>query len=273
MTKIKEVLFPPGYVPRTVEQMVREENEKASTREDRNCMTFWFPKILAAGLPVPKTVFAAMPEAAQIDVWGMIDHKPDQKPEAWLAFVEDAKRTADEIGYPLFLRTGHTSGKHEWNRTCYVPARDVLREHIFSIIYFSECCGMFGELPWRTWAFREYLPINPIATAPHYEGMPICREFRFFAEDGKVLCRHPYWPREALERGACEITEAQIADMWALPDPAPLIEIAEAASKVCGGAWSVDLLETERGWFLTDMAMAQSSYHWPECPRLSTTEE
>lgn len=30
-------------------------------------------------------------------------------------------------------------------------------------------------------------------------------------------------------------------------------------------AWSVDVLETRRGWFVTDMAEAARSFHWPGC--------
>lgn len=268
MPTIKEILTPPGYIERSCEEMVRDENVKAAAREDRNCLSWWFPKIEAAGLPVPKTILLAMPEAAQVDVWGMIDREPDQKPEAWLAFVEEAKMAAAEIGYPLFLRTGHTSGKHEWDRTCFVPSADKLGEHIFSIIYFSECCGMFGELPWRTWAFRELLPTVPITHCPGYTNMPVCKEFRFFAEDGKVLCWHPYWPRFSLERGGAQISDEQF-EALSTPDDLPrLMAIAETASRVCGAAWSVDLLQTERGWFLTDMAEARTSYHWEDCPNI-----
>jgi hypothetical protein len=41
---------------------------------------------------------------------------------------------------------------------------------------------------------------------------------------------------------------------------------AKAAGCAVGGAWSVDILETKRGWFVTDMAEASKSFHWPECP-------
>jgi hypothetical protein len=41
---------------------------------------------------------------------------------------------------------------------------------------------------------------------------------------------------------------------------------AKAAGCAVGGAWSVDILETKRGWFVTDMAEAEKSFHWPECP-------
>ena len=37
-------------------------------------------------------------------------------------------------------------------------------------------------------------------------------------------------------------------------------ELASQAGKACGGQWSVDLLETDRGWYITDMAEAVKSY-------------
>jgi len=39
-----------------------------------------------------------------------------------------------------------------------------------------------------------------------------------------------------------------------------LHELASQAGKACGGQWSVDLLETDRGWYITDMAEAVKSY-------------
>ena len=39
-----------------------------------------------------------------------------------------------------------------------------------------------------------------------------------------------------------------------------------AGCAVGGGRWSVDVLETERGWFITDMAQAHVSHHWEGCP-------
>jgi hypothetical protein len=46
-----------------------------------------------------------------------------------------------------------------------------------------------------------------------------------------------------------------------------LTDLANAAGRAVGGAWSIDVLETRRGWYVTDMAEAASSWHeWPECP-------
>lgn len=270
---MKFVLPEPKF--KTTQEMVRAQNASAAEREDRNCMTFWFPRIEAAGLPVPKTRLLTMPEAAQVDAWTRIDN-PREMPEpvAWNAFVEGAKHAADEIGFPLFLRSGHTSGKHEWDRTCNVRDRDKLGAHIFGIIYFSELCGMFGELPWRTWALREMLPTKPVGRCTGYDNMPICREFRFFVEDGEVKCWHPYWPPVPLLDGRPEFTDwFRYADFADPGDDLPALkDIASRAGAACGGAWSVDLLETERGWYLTDMAEARSSFHWEGCPSVTARD-
>lgn len=234
---------------------------------DRNCMSFWFPKIEAVGMPVPRTKFLTMPKPAQMDVWKMIDNEKPEPDGSWSQFVTEAQAASDEIGYPLFLRTGHTSGKHDWEKTCHVLERDKLGQHIFSIIYFSECHGVFGELPWEIWALREFLPTKPIGICARYSNMPICREFRFFVDDGAVRCWHPYWPLFSLEEGRAQYNDdaPSYEDFCKPDDLAALTKIACAAGRAVGGSWSVDLLETERGWFLTDMAEANRSFHWPEC--------
>ena len=40
-----------------------------------------------------------------------------------------------------------------------------------------------------------------------------------------------------------------------------LTDLANAAGRAAGGAWSIDLLETRRGWMVTDMAEAANSWH------------
>jgi hypothetical protein len=46
-----------------------------------------------------------------------------------------------------------------------------------------------------------------------------------------------------------------------------LTELANAARQAVGGAWPIDVLETRCGWYVTDMAEAEKSWHeWPDCP-------
>ena len=80
----------------------------------------------------------------------------------------------------------------------------------------------------------------------------------------------PYWPLTALQDGEWEV-DADEATAYAelchvdYQDLMALKDIVSRAGVACGGAWSVDLLETERGWFLTDMAEAHKSFHWEGC--------
>lgn len=231
---------------------------------DKNCLTYWFPKIREAGLPVPLTHMASMPEDAAMDLWTKFDNKPcNGRFDAW---VEMLKPAAETIGFPLFLRSGHTSGKHEWKNTCFVPSVEQLGPHIAQICYFSECMSMGGELSWSKWALREFLPTEPVGICPGYDDMPICKEFRFFVDGGQVKCFHPYWPVLSLVRGGAAISIEAYADLCEIDDDYDeLIDLAEKAGRAVGGAWSIDFLHTKRGWILTDMALAQQSWHWEGC--------
>jgi hypothetical protein len=231
---------------------------------DPNALSYWLPLLEAADLPMPKTVILTMPEDAQRDVWELLEGAPGNG-VAIKAFAEDVANAVYAFGYPAFLRTDHTSGKHGWERTCFLQRREDAASHIAAIAEYSELAGMLG-LPWDTWAVRELLPTIPVGMCTGYGNMPICREFRFFVEDGAVKCWHPYWPLDSLEEGGAEGVDYDA--LCKLPDDVNLHDLAIRASNAVPGAWSVDILETKRGWFITDMAEAGKSYHWPSCERL-----
>jgi hypothetical protein len=229
---------------------------------DITALSYWFPKLEAAGIPVPKTRILGMSEAAMEDIWAAFDGK--EGPGAVRDFGEQIAVIGDEMGWPVFLRTDHTSAKHHWNEACFVAKREDVLSHIFQIAEFSELCSFMG-LPWKNWAVREFLPTKPLAIAPRYSDMPVCREFRFFVTDGEVQCWHPYWPLDSLEQGGVVNAEAIYAEMCRCENEAALIALAEAAGRAVPGSWSIDILDTARGWFVTDMAEAEKSFHWSGC--------
>lgn len=177
------------------------------SENSRNCLTTWFPILVKAGLPVPKT---AIVDAG--DDWhkmlGIADG-PTQFPKEHGEAMAIVDRVAEGIrgqasfvgGYPLFLRTSHFSGKHNWNKTCFVPDADSVLGHVCELVVTSEMFGMMGELPWRYWAVREMLPTDAIAKLPAYGDFPLVREVRAFVGGGKILCRHPYWISGSLRQG------------------------------------------------------------------------
>lgn len=236
-----------------------------SANVDRTALSHWFPVVYGAGLPVPNTIIVDMPKDAYEAAIASFDGEERGDMTAFATSVDEAAR---EVGYPAFLRTDHTSGKHGWADNCHLPDAASIPSRVMGIVEYSEMAGFMG-LPWGRWAVREMLPTKPVGVCEYFGHMPICREFRFFVQDGDVVCRHPYWPLEALEQGGaiypgdfdydafCRLSDEEDAE---------LTRIAQIAGKELGGAWSVDLLETERGWFLTDMAEAHKSFHWAGCP-------
>lgn len=254
-----------------------------------NCISHWFPKLQAAGVPVPRTELVHTDE--DLDLNFLLE---GETPDGWDEFIAELKAAVERIGGPqVFLRTGQTSGKHEWSRTCFLEVgKGSIEHHVGALVEWSALVDMLG-LPTNVWAVREFLPTTPIITCPAYHGFPVCREFRAFVQDGKVQCVHPYWPRKSLEEGfpnkpircekkpnedtflALEDSERDLpADFDQMyerlcdlgtEDRIQVFALARKAGAALGGYWSVDLLETQRGWYVTDCATGKESFHWPEC--------
>lgn len=267
------------------EEAMRANEEKRLVREDKTCLSYWFPKVEAAGLLVPKTRIVSFTDYDTArGMFRIIDGSPLDS--AALAFMMRLTEAVVEIGCPCFLRTGQTSGKHSWKDTCYLKSPGNLLQHVGNLIEFSECADFMG-LAWNVWAVRELLPTLPVCTLPRYGDMPLCREFRCFVHGGTLLCIHPYWPRRSVEEGFPWKLDGKTDDVWGMPDEHELpsdfdaiyervssigyeaqeevIRLATRAGSAVGGRWSVDILDTSRGWCVTDMAEMDKSWHWPEC--------
>lgn len=203
--------------------------------------------------------------AATNDLLGLLDGKLGPLAEQIIDWIG---LQADEIGYPCFLRTGHTAGKHEWIETCYLTTREHIPLHVYRLVEYSVLADMFG-LPLTTWVVRELIETEPLFHAFRGE-MPITREFRVFTGkyDGDVIgAIQPYWPVNAIE-GAGDfstwIKPLKKASMISTDEAIKLHSTAENARLVIGGGeWSVDFLQDKHGeWWLTDMAPAEISYRW-----------
>jgi hypothetical protein len=185
---------------------------------DPNCLSYWFPKIEAAGLPVPRTEIVT----TDVILFGVL---MGEQPKGYDGFLVELRQAVERIG-----------------------------------------------LSTNIWAIREFLPVKLLAVLPRYGNMPAVREWRCFVRDGKLECQHPYWPADALAEGIGEPVGAEsLFKILARSTPeieAECTRLAEAAGKAVGGGyWSVDVLQTARGLYLTDMAQGDESFHWPERSR------
>jgi len=228
--------------------------------EDRNSLAYWFPRIEAAGLRVPRTEIAT----TDADLSYLLDGK---EPKGWASFMAEMEGAGARIGYPAFLRTGHGSGKHAWRRTCYVPFADELADHVVALVEWSHVVDMIG-LPTSVWAVRELIPTVPLFRCEGYGGFPVTREFRMFVRDDYVAHTQPYWPPDAVEEGRPDDPDwrAKLMEASMLTDY-EWYQLEGWAMRACeavgGGYWSVDLMQDATGaWWLTDMADGDCSYRW-----------
>ena len=193
---------------------------------------------------------------------------------AWL------REAGEQLGWPLFLRTGLTSGKHDWRHTCDLRSAAEIERHVSALCEYSAMAGFMG-LPADVWVAREMLATQSPFSA--FEGMPITRERRYFVRDGELLGHHPYWPPQAFEDSYNEIITSEPGRDWRelldrlnAESPTEVAELSALSVRVghaVGGAWSVDWLwlpempkTGQPGWMLTDMAHAEESFVWREYP-------
>ncbi len=246
----------------------------------RNSMLVWYP-LIKDELPTPKTVMIEVDPEYIIEY---LDGKNNLE-----KYRKEIELKANNIGYPLFLRTDQTSDKHSWKDTCYVENPDDLFKHLYRICEFSYMADMIG-LQVKAVVLREFLQLKSIFKA--FSGMPVAREFRCFATDGKIDCIHPYWFEEAIEFrwDKDKLNKAKkglsVDEQIAIYDKAPephnwrikldamnvlwqterliITSMVEKASKLVGGSWSIDVCNTtDNKWYITDMAIAEQSYHHP----------
>lgn len=229
-------------------------------------MLVWWP-VVRDIVPVPRTLIFSVPPDYPL-LLEKLPYLIDEGviPPGWEALGQQLEEMVKCMDVPFFLRTDLFSGKHHWKDTCYVDDASKLMQHLVELLQFGEECSMLG-FRHRAIVLREYLPLESDFTA--FRGdMPVAKERRWFIADHKVICRHPYWPKESMVRPSVADWEPRLAvlntdtdeDMHTLMRYAGLVALA------MDGAWSVDFAKTRDGrWVLIDMATAAMSWH-PECP-------
>lgn len=220
---------------------------------DPNSLLIWYPKTSDLGIPTPRTYAVMMDD-------------PN--------FLQRVSDFAAIIGYPVFIRTDLCSGKHGWKDTCFVQNMNELENHIASVCEANEMWSLIG-LPYSAIVIREFLEMESTFTAFHGD-MPINKERRYFINQGKMVCHHPYWPADAFESGhpsrlvadpdwrqKLEALNAEDEQEIAL-----LTEYANRIGEVMPEYWSVDFAKTKNGkWYLIDMALGKNSFHWAGCEK------
>jgi hypothetical protein len=231
-------------------------------RDEKTTLSNWFPRLQASGVKVSDTRIVK----TEVSLTELLD---GNRPCGYETFMAQLKAAAQEVGpYPIFLRTGLTSGKHQWRDTCYVPSEYVLARHVTALVEYSELADICG-LPTNEWVVRKFIPMESEFLA--FNGFPVNRERRYFIRDGQIVCHHPYWPKEALEdqHGLPPNWEACL-EALNTDSPEDERELECLALKVAqafkdDGYWCVDFSRSKDDWIAIDMCEGERAYHWTGC--------
>ena len=233
--------------------------------QDVNSIFYWWPLIRDLDIPKPKTTL--------IPHTGSIIFDPDlDDAKEYLRFVKKVRRTCDKYGFPVFIRCGGLSAKHSWVDTCYVDDPERLGHQIYRIM--ERVLMVEGiRLDFDGIAVREFLQLEHRFKA--FNGMPVAKEFRFFASGGEYECYHPYWPPSTISRPSIDNWYEELKSMQTLTDEEFSLlkgytaEVATALDRgpLGTGWWSIDFCKTIEGeWYITDLATGEVSGHWNTCP-------
>lgn len=220
--------------------------------ERLNDMTFWFPVLFRSGIPVPKTVIIH----TSLELLQLLDHK---KPKGFDDFLNSIKDAIRHVGLPAFIRTGYTSNKHDWESSCFIKDEKDVWSHIFNLVEFSCMATVDRIMPYDFWAVREFIKTEPYFHYFHGK-MPITKERRYFVRNGKIECRHSYWPEDVFKGIDGDLIER--LNSIDEKEEKTLDSMAAYISNKFSGYWSIDFLRGADGqWWVTDMAIAEKSYH------------
>ena len=232
------------------------------TCERMNDISFWYPRLFRLGFPMPKTIIIH----TNVD---MEKFSYGEEPEDINEFVMELWQAVKKIGLPVFLKTGYTSNKHDWKKSCFISKDSTLKDlknHIFNLAEFSAMATIDRFMPCDFWAIREIIKTKSYFT--YFNGeMPITKERRIFVRNGKIECTHSYWPEKIFE----ELEETKKKkfnqlDKTTTKDKKELLNMAQYVANIFQGYWSCDFLKGEDGkWYLTDMAIGEKSWHDENC--------
>lgn len=235
-----------------------------------NSATYWLPKLQEDTMlssHVPRSTLVPYDHVSVICAM-----EGGGEYAGWDSVVQAVKDAAREIGWPVFIRSCLASAKHDGPNSYRADQPADIPRVLSHTAEDNELKFMFQSGP-EAFVVREYLDLEAPFVAFH--GLPVSREWRFFASTAEILCAHPYWPEEAIKFYPKSVEPDNwrplLAELHEHPKREEWIALETMAIKAAGlcdtaPSWSVDFAKDTSGkWWLIDMAIMGQSWHWPNC--------
>lgn len=239
---------------------------------DESNMVYWYSRIYKHVL-TPETYFVPIGISCIDYIYSLHDSKPDLKRKmAFDDLVKGVSNIIEHFDGEAFIRSSHTSAKHDWKDSCFVSKGVDIDKHVLAVIDYgmntSSC-----DMP-TTIAVRRLIETTPAFHA--FNEMPITKEYRLFIQDGRIVAWQPYWHKEVF-KGHAETADIEKLDSLYVNAKEDIrflmLETYENIIPNIHGNWSVDWLQSSDGqWYMIDMAEAHKSYVSPYVTRLVSGE-
>lgn len=225
---------------------------------DKNSLLYWYKKTKELNIPQPETKIIHLTKKDISRFW---DSKISKK------LLKKITKIAKDMGFPIFIRTDQASNKHNWKNSSFIQNKnDISKCVIMTTIYNITSGGILG-LPFKAIVLREFIPLNSSFTA-FFGDLPISKERRYFINEGKIQCHHPYWPIKSIENPSVKNWKKLLMELnqESKEEIQLLSKYALMVTNIFKGYWSIDFAETKEGkWILIDMAKGENSFHHLNC--------
>jgi len=230
---------------------------------DKSSFLYWYPKIRGK-LETPRSVIIPFSTRDAVQILS-----GNEDALSYLVDTVISELRKNHISFPVFFKTDFYSAKWYWVDTCFINSKNDLEKNIASLLSSNQDddCRPINAL-----IFKQY--IQPETKLSAFNNMPIGKERRYFIENKKMLCHHPYW-----NEGDIEFFNGKYPDNWKEIlhnlniETEEEVEILTKGAELFGelidddGYFSVDFMQGIAGnWYLIDVAEGHKSYHNEDCP-------
>jgi len=231
-------------------------DDVCSTCERMNSITFWLPRLQNLNFPVPKTIIIN----ADIELDSILEGK---FPKGSERFFKELENAIDIVGLPAFLKTEMLSNKHDWENSCFITDKSKLRAHVRNLVEMSHIATIDRRTDYNFFAVRQFIETEKVFN--YFDGkMPITKEVRVFVRNGRIECKHPYWPVEAF-KGIKKDLIKKVREL-SEKDDKTIDKMANYIAGLFSGYWSIDLLKSKSGeWYAIDMSIGERAWHDKDC--------
>ncbi len=240
-------------------------------KENENNFSKWYPKVKDCGIRQPVTAYFDVPEEL-IEAFFMTHDEDDRdKIYNWVK-TELIPQIPDNLrNKPVFVKNGTFSNKFDFKTCATFTEPCSLTSSLIEINYNSFLFDAGGA---NEVVVRERIPYDARKTPCIYNGMPLRNEFRVFYDFDKhaVLYAVNYWDYDycirAIRNNAtdlvvfdamqCLLTQGYNENV----DSAVTLVDMHMKNVDLKGKWSIDIMMTDEGFWLIDMAVAEQSAYW-----------